>query len=200
MVEVEVINVRDNGDYLTATVKFDFGGEGTVDIPVDTDISKLNNILLGVYKEHMEKQAKKQTLFSYLKGTIELIEEEVEEIVEETAEEIQEETNEAISGAESFIEKLKQGIETTTYQEISGKMNELLTVLKDKFENITPQDIDVLKSVITLISKRPDIKNMINETINKLTGKSGSETEEIGEDSREGIPEEVTNFPWDTKG
>lgn len=168
---VEIINVRDNGDYLTVTVKYDFGVEDTIDIPVSTDAQELNRILLKAYKECMEKHNKKRELLSILKGTIELHEEELEEAVEEVKEAVEE----TVEATENLIEKLVNDIKT-------------------KLEQLPTIDEDGLKRIADLIKQRPDLKSVIEKLVEKT--KETIENIKITEDSEEGLPEASANFPW----
>jgi len=201
---IEIINVRDNGDYLTVTFKCDFGAEESVDIPVDTEIQKINRIFLKAYNAKLEKVNRKKQLLKNLQGNIELKEEILEEAVQEAVKATENVIEAVKETAKTKIEELKEKVEQVVKPEaIAGalKPQAIVEKIEDTIENIKTElrkipgiDNITIQKVAELIKEKPDLKNTITALIN--TFKSVIK-KEITEDSREGIPETDKDFPWD---
>lgn len=199
---VEIINVRDNGNYLTVTVKYDFGAEDAIDIPIDTSTSGLNRILLKAYKEYLKRHNKKKELLSALRGTIELVEEPIVEEIKGAVEEAiktAEETAKAI-GLPSISEvqgKVEEFVSETKSKLENKKIEELVSDIKGKLESILELDNETIQKLINAVKEKPDLKGAIDNIISIIKKKFSKE--EITEDTKEGIPYNgSSSFPWDT--
>ncbi len=210
---IEIINVRDNGDYLTVAFKCDFGAEESVDIPVDTEAQKLNRIFLKTYNARLEKMNRKKQLLKSLQGSIELKEEPLEEAIQEAVKATENVIEVMKETAKTKIEELKEKVEQAVKPEaiatalkpetiveaikpqaIVEKIDEAIENIKTELGKIPGIDTATIQKIAELIKEKPDLKNTVTSLINTF---KSIVKKEITEDAKEGIPETDKDFPWD---
>ena len=184
--EIQVIRISDGEGHLVVDVRYDFGVDDRVVIPLGSSVEDVRRIMARSYREAYDRVNKKKQLLELFKqGTITIADEDFESLADVGVESVQEE-----------VEKSKHVIEAIS-SKVSGVQEKIQEAVK------------------TLSEKGREIGEGLREIglgVRREEGREGvlQPVEEIDEDSEEGIPWKTSiselsakmqelKFPWAVK-